>query len=293
MDQSATPGEFHLSAIGAVRGDGKATPASPRNSGELRIRRISGATTRPITDDERPIPVLRNADGAPTARTALAPARVVPRSRSAVLNRVINVTMAAIAIIVLAPVFIIVALLVRLTSPGPILYTQTRVGIDRRSRRALALYDRRARDAGGSVFTIYKFRSMYVDAERGSGAVWAKPDDPRATPVGRVLRKTRLDELPQLFNVLKGDMNIVGPRPERPTIVAQLRKDISEYALRHRAKPGITGLAQINHAYDQSLDDVRQKIRYDLEYLRRQSVAEDVRIMLKTVPVMLFKRGGW
>lgn len=205
----------------------------------------------------------------------------------------INVFIAAIAIVVLAPVFIIVALLVRLTSPGPILYTQTRVGIDRRSRRALALYDRRARDAGGSVFTIYKFRSMYVDAERGSGAVWAKPDDPRATPLGRILRKTRLDELPQLFNVLKGDMNIVGPRPERPTIVAQLRKDISEYALRHRAKPGITGLAQINHAYDQSLDDVRQKVRYDLEYLRRQSVAEDVRIMLKTVPVMLFKRGGW
>jgi lipopolysaccharide/colanic/teichoic acid biosynthesis glycosyltransferase len=188
---------------------------------------------------------------------------------------------------------VLVAISVRLTSPGPVLYTQTRVGIDRRSRRALALYDRRARDAGGCVFTIYKFRSMYVNAEHMSGAVWATPNDPRATPVGRVLRKTRLDELPQLFNVLKGDMNIVGPRPERPTIVAQLRKDISEYSLRHRAKPGITGLAQINHAYDRSLDDVRQKVRYDLEYLRRQSVAEDVRIMLKTLPVMLFKRGGW
>jgi lipopolysaccharide/colanic/teichoic acid biosynthesis glycosyltransferase len=248
-----------------------------------------------LAEDERSIPVQRNADGVTASRIsgAFAAARVVPRSRSAIANRVLNFTIALVAIIVLAPVFIIVALLVRLTSPGPILYTQTRVGIDRRSRRALALYDRRARDAGGSVFTMYKFRSMRVDAEGVSGAVWAKPNDPRATSVGRILRKTRLDELPQLFNVLKGDMNIVGPRPERPTIVAQLRKDISEYGLRHRAKPGITGLAQINHAYDQSLDDVRQKIRYDLEYLRRQSVAEDVRIMLKTVPVMLFKRGGW
>ncbi len=288
------PGDFHLSAIGAIRGEAKpAATAQARISGELRIRRTSGGVARALGDDERPIPVLRNADGLVPSRTSGAISRVVPRSRSAVANRIVNVMIAVVAIIVLAPVFVIVALLVRLTSPGPILYTQTRVGIDRRSRRALALYDRRARDAGGSVFTIYKFRSMNVDAERVSGVVWAKPDDPRATPVGRFLRKTRLDELPQLFNVLKGDMNIVGPRPERPTIVAQLRKDISEYGLRHRAKPGITGLAQINHAYDQSLDDVRQKIRYDLEYLRRQSVAEDVRIMLKTVPVMLFKRGGW
>jgi len=291
MDQSLPPGEFHLSAAGAIRGDVKAP--SPRVSGELRIRRTSNGASRALGDDERPIPVLRNADGPSTGRTSGTTGRIVPRSRSAIANRVVNVTLAILAIIVLAPVFVIVALLVRLTSPGPILYTQTRVGIDRRSRRALALYDRRARDAGGSVFTIYKFRSMYVDAERASGVVWAKPDDPRVTPVGRFLRKMRLDELPQLFNVLKGDMNIVGPRPERPSIVAQLRKDISEYGLRHRAKPGITGLAQISHAYDQSLDDVRQKIRYDLEYLRRQSVAEDVRIMLKTVPVMLFKRGGW
>jgi lipopolysaccharide/colanic/teichoic acid biosynthesis glycosyltransferase len=288
-------------SLGAVRADLPGASSSPprisgersaaRSSGELRIPRTSGGG-RVVADDERSIPVLRNADGISASRISGA-FRVVPRSRSAVANRVLNFTLALIAIIVLAPVFVIVALLVRFTSPGPILYTQTRVGIDRRSRRALALYDRRARDAGGAVFTMYKFRSMHVDAERMSGAVWAKPNDPRATPVGRILRRTRLDELPQLFNVLKGDMNIVGPRPERPTIVAQLRKDISEYGLRHRAKPGITGLAQINNAYDQSLDDVRQKVRYDLEYLRRQSVAEDVRIMLKTVPVMLFKRGGW
>ena len=216
-----------------------------------------------------------------------------PRTRSEIANRVLNVALALTAIIVLAPVFVLVALLVRLTSPGPILYDQARVGLDRRSRRVLAIYDRRARDAGGCVFTMYKFRSMRFDAEQTSGAVWATPNDPRVTPVGRLLRATRLDELPQLFNVLRGDMNIVGPRPERPSIVAQLRGDISGYGQRHRAKPGITGLAQISQSYDQTLDDVRQKVRYDLEYLRRQSLIEDVRIMLKTVPVMLFKRGGW
>ena len=265
-----------------------------RPSGETRIPRNSGGI-RVVNEGERPIPVLRHADGASPARISAAHAaqRMVPRSRSEIASRALNIVLAAVGIVLLAPLFVLVAVLVRLTSPGPILYTQTRVGIDRRSRRALALYDRRARDAGGCVFTIYKFRSMYVDAERLSGAVWATPNDPRVTPVGRVLRKTRLDELPQLFNVVKGDMNIVGPRPERPTIVAQLRQDISDYPLRHRAKPGITGLAQINHSYDRSLEDVRQKVHYDLEYLRRQSVAEDVRIMLKTVPVMLFKRGGW
>jgi lipopolysaccharide/colanic/teichoic acid biosynthesis glycosyltransferase len=188
---------------------------------------------------------------------------------------------------------LLVSLAVLLTSRGPILYTQERVGIDRRARRAVALYDRRQRDDGGSVFTIYKFRSMRVDAEQNSGPIWATPNDPRVTPIGQFLRKSRLDELPQLFNVVRGDMNIVGPRPERPSIFAKLRNDISGYRLRQRAKPGITGLAQINNAYDQTLDDVRSKVRYDLEYLGRQSVVEDVRIMLRTVPVMLFKRGGW
>ena len=134
---------------------------------------------------------------------------------------------------------------------------------------------------------------MHVDAERHSGAVWAQQQDPRVTPVGRVLRQYRLDELPQLFNVLRGEMNIVGPRPERPTIFAELRSHIAEYPLRQRAKPGITGLAQINHHYDRSLDDVRTKVRYDLEYIRRQSLREDLRIMLKTIPVILLRRGGW
>ena len=119
-----------------------------------------------------------------------------------------------------------------------------------------------------------------------SGAVWATQNDPRVTPVGRFLRQYRLDEIPQLLNVLRGEMNIVGPRPERPTIFAELREHITEYPLRQRAKPGITGLAQINHHYDRSLDDVRTKVRFDLEYIRRRSLGEDLRIMLKTVPVV-------
>jgi lipopolysaccharide/colanic/teichoic acid biosynthesis glycosyltransferase len=152
---------------------------------------------------------------------------------------------------------------------------------------------RREQNSGGQLFTIYKFRTMRVDAENGSGAVWAQQQDPRVTPIGGFLRQYRLDELPQLLNVLKGEMNIVGPRPERPTIFAELREHIAEYPLRQRARPGITGLAQINHHYDRSLEDVRTKVHYDLEYIRRQSVAEDLRIMAKTVPVILWRRGGW
>jgi lipopolysaccharide/colanic/teichoic acid biosynthesis glycosyltransferase len=174
-----------------------------------------------------------------------------------------------------------------------VLYTQERVGLDRRNGGRDASQPQRRRDLGGQPFTIYKFRTMRVDAERESGAVWAAQDDPRVTPVGRLLRQYRLDEIPQLLNVLRGEMNIVGPRPERPTIFAELREHIAEYPLRQRAKPGITGLAQINHHYDRSLDDVRTKVSFDLEYIRRQSLREDLRIMLKTLPVVLFRRGGW
>jgi lipopolysaccharide/colanic/teichoic acid biosynthesis glycosyltransferase len=208
-------------------------------------------------------------------------------------RRLVNLLLALIAVIVTLPVMLLVALLVRLTSRGPVLYTQVRIGLDRREPVLGNQNHRRGRDLGGQPFTIYKFRTMWVDAEHASGAVWAQQRDPRVTPIGRFLRQYRLDELPQLFNVLNGEMNIVGPRPERPSIFAELREHIAEYPLRQRAKPGITGLAQINHHYDRSLEDVRTKVHYDLEYIRRQSVAEDFRIMLKTVPVILLRRGGW
>jgi lipopolysaccharide/colanic/teichoic acid biosynthesis glycosyltransferase len=208
-------------------------------------------------------------------------------------TRALNFVLALLAIVSLLPVFVLLGVLIKLTSRGPVFYLQERVGLDRRSPGPGPHNHRRSHDLGGAPFTIYKFRTMHVDAERQSGAVWAQQADPRVTAVGRVLRQYRLDELPQLLNVLKGEMNIVGPRPERPTIFAELRSHIAEYPLRQRAKPGITGLAQINHHYDRSLDDVRTKVSYDLEYIRRQSLREDLRIMLKTIPVILLRRGGW
>ncbi|MEW5918151.1 MAG: sugar transferase [Gemmatimonadota bacterium] len=218
---------------------------------------------------------------------------VVPRQRSDKFNRALNVTLATIGLLVTLPLLILIGILIKATSRGPILYAQTRVGLDRRWRRTLAMHDRRVRDLGGAVFTIYKFRTMRVDAEAKSGAVWAKENDPRVTPLGRYLRILRLDELPQLWNILRGDMNIVGPRPERPSIVARLQRDIAQYGCRHRVRPGLTGLAQINQQYDACLDDVRTKVRFDLDYLRKQSLLLDVQIMLRTVPSVLLKYRGW
>jgi lipopolysaccharide/colanic/teichoic acid biosynthesis glycosyltransferase len=204
-----------------------------------------------------------------------------------------NIALASIGLVVAAPVMLVFGVLVKLTSPGPIFYTQARVGLDRRrGSKASNAYDRRTRDIGGRPFMILKFRTMRTDAEK-NGAVWAVKKDTRVTTVGRIMRKYRIDEFPQLLNVVRGDMNIVGPRPERPSIFSRLCDDIAEYPLRQRARPGITGWAQVNQAYDTSLDDVRSKVRYDLEYLDRQGVAEDLMIMARTLPVMIFRRGGW
>ena len=260
-----------------------------RANGEARAR-----VSTPVVELATAIEPVRDADRARPAVDAVdVVEEVIPRERSELAARVMNLVLATVALVVLSPLLLLVALAVKLTSRGPIFYMQTRVGLDRRWNRTHAMYDRRTQDLGGSVFTIYKFRSMYVNAERNGAAVWATQQDSRVTPVGRVIRQFRLDELPQLINVIKGDMNIVGPRPERPSIFVRLREDIAEYPMRQRAKPGITGWAQINQSYDSCTEDVRKKVRYDLEYLRRQSVAEDVRIMAKTIPVMLFKKGGW
>ena len=227
------------------------------------------------------------------ADRAIAHVEIVPRDRSEALCRAMNFTIAAIGLIVALPICVIIAILIKFTSKGPILYAQTRVGIDRRWRATLALRERRTEDLGGQVFTIYKFRTMRVDAERHSGAVWARENDPRVTWFGRYLRIMRLDELPQLWNVLRGDMNVVGPRPERPSFVARLREIIPEYQFRHRVKPGLTGLAQINQSYDSNLEDVRSKVRYDLQYICQRGVWLDVRIMFRTVPAILLRYRGW
>lgn len=215
---------------------------------------------------------------------------VFPAERSELACRIVNVTIALVAFVVMLPVMLLIALAIRLTSRGPVFYSQERIGVDRRFGQMQA-YDRRGIDHGGLPFKMYKFRTMRVDAEADGKAVWAQKHDPRITSFGRLLRKSRLDELPQLWNVIRGDMNIVGPRPERPTIFAQLREEIPRYAQRQRVKPGITGWAQINQEYDSCLADVQSKVKLDLQYVQRQSLAHDVAIMSMTLPVMLLRKG--
>lgn len=224
---------------------------------------------------------LRRSDGVPGVGRVLDSERVC---------RALSFTVAAVAITLTAPLMLLIAVLVKATSRGPILFAQPRIGVDRRAR-GVGGNRRRAIDFGGRPFRIYKFRTMHAAASEEQR--WARPDDPRVTGVGRILRKYRLDELPQLFNVLRGDMNIVGPRPEQPGIFAELRGRIDGYEARQRVPPGITGWAQINQHYDRSVEDVKRKVAYDLEYIRRRTPMEDVRIMVRTLPVVLFQRGAW
>lgn len=213
--------------------------------------------------------------------------------RSDDARRILNVMVAAVGLVLSLPLMLLVAALIKLTSRGPACYTQTRVGLDRRALSPASGNARRHRDLGGKPFTIYKFRTMYAERCDAAGQVWAQRDDPRVTPIGHVLRRYRLDELPQLINVLLGDMNIVGPRPEQTEIFAHLRTQIRNYHERQRVLPGITGWAQTNHCYDRTLEDVRHKLALDLAYLNRRSVLEDLKIMARTVPVMVGKRGAW
>jgi sugar transferase (PEP-CTERM system associated) len=197
-----------------------------------------------------------------------------PRPGILLLQAGYNLVLALIGTILLAPLMLVAALCVKLSSKGPVLYRQTRVGLD------------------DKPFTLYKFRSMYADAEAKTGAVWATKDDPRITPMGRVLRRSRLDELPQFFNVLKGDMAIVGPRPERPEFVKTLSERIPYYRQRHCVKPGITGWAQINYKYGDTIEDTIAKLEYDLYYIKNVSLSLDVYIVFHTLKTMLLSRGS-
>ncbi len=248
--------------------------------------RVAGRAETLVTAISTPAPAPDTDHQEPTSAFA-------PRARSEIACRLLNVTVALALIIVTLPLTLLAALFIKLSSPGPVFYTQTRVGLDRRWNRTRALYERRREDLGGEQFTIIKFRSMRVDAEVGGLAVWATQDDDRVTTVGRFLRATRIDELPQLINVLRGEMNVVGPRPERPSIFVRLREDIQLFPVRQRVKPGITGWAQINRSYDTDIEGVREKLRLDIEYLRSQSLMTDFGILVKTVPVVVFRRGGW
>jgi sugar transferase (PEP-CTERM system associated) len=190
------------------------------------------------------------------------------------VRRAIDVLASGALLLFTAPLLLLVALAVRADSPGPIIYRQERVGLR------------------GRIFRIYKFRSMVDDAERNGVAVFATERDPRVTRVGRWIRLTRLDELPQLFNVLKGDMSLIGPRPERPNFVAELCGSIPFYNERHRLRPGITGWAQINYHYASTPEDNRLKTEYDLYYLKNRSLFLDVMILLHTVRIVVFREGA-
>jgi lipopolysaccharide/colanic/teichoic acid biosynthesis glycosyltransferase len=192
---------------------------------------------------------------------------------AATAKRLVDFTLALLGLLVAWPVMLAVALAVRLDSPGPVLFKQERTG------------------QRGRPFTLCKFRSMRTDAEKLTGPVWATENDPRVTKIGRFLRKTRLDELPQLFNILSGSMSLVGPRPERPHFVAELAHKIPYFNQRHIAKPGLTGWAQINYPYGNTVEDALQKLQYDLFYIKYQSLLFDLSILFNTVKTVLLRKG--
>jgi len=190
------------------------------------------------------------------------------------IKRFIDVTASLLVLILGAPVWLATVVAIKLTSPGPAVYKQERVG------------------QYGKPFIMLKFRSMYRDAEKKTGPQWAAKKDPRITPVGRFIRKTRLDEIPQFINVLRGDMSLVGPRPERAFFIEQLKNEIPWYMRRLKMKPGITGWAQVKHKYDSSIEDVKQKVMFDLYYFENMSIKLDVKIMLHTLLVVFTGKGA-
>ena len=191
-----------------------------------------------------------------------------------ICKRATDIFLAGTGMIVAIPLMPLIVALIMIDSPGPVLFRQVRVG-------------ERERD-----FVIFKFRTMRPDAETETGAVWSQQDDPRVTMIGRFLRKSRLDEIPQLFNVLKGEMSFIGPRPERPEFVMKLKEEIPYYSERHFVKPGLTGWAQVRYPYGASVEDAVEKLRYDLYYIKNLSLFLDLLIVLETAKVVVFGRGG-
>jgi exopolysaccharide biosynthesis polyprenyl glycosylphosphotransferase len=191
-----------------------------------------------------------------------------------IYKRLASIVASIIGLLLSLPLLPFVALAIKLTSPGSLFYKQKRVGQD------------------GTIFYCYKFRTMRADAEADTGATWATDDDPRITRVGGFLRVARLDEIPQLWNVLRGDMSLVGPRPERPEFVNGLTREIPLYYLRHAIRPGITGWAQIRYRYGSSVEDAKEKLRYDLFYIKNMAPGLDLLIFLQTIKIILLGRGA-
>jgi len=218
------------------------------------------------------------------------------------VKRFADLLISPICLVIFSPFFLIAAILIRLDSPGPIIYRQVRIGQNRRgsNRRRLNFQvgtnrrngDRRKYNMLGKPFYIYKFRTMVNGAEKGTGPIWARQRDCRITKVGGVLRKKRLDELPQLLNVFMGHMSLVGPRPERHHFIKHFSTHIENYEQRFYLRPGITGLAQVSTGYDSSVESVKVKTKYDLQYIRHWHMTEDLIIVLKTFAIMLNGKGA-
>ena len=190
-------------------------------------------------------------------------------------KRFIDILVSFVLLVISSPITISTAIAIKIDSKGPIFYKQERSGLN------------------GEPFNVLKFRSMVNDAESKSGPVWSQKGDPRITKVGKFIRKVRIDELPQIWNVLKGEMSLVGPRPERPYFVEQLSKEIPLYKRRLRVRPGVTGWAQVKHKYDETIEDVKQKLKYDLFYIENMSIRMDLKILFRTVFVVLFGKGHY
>jgi lipopolysaccharide/colanic/teichoic acid biosynthesis glycosyltransferase len=241
--------------------------------------------------------------GAVGTSAATDPTRVEVLNGYGVWKRAADVALGLGGLIAFSPFMLLAAALVKLTSPGPVFFSQDRVGVDRRSgdRRfgpngyhgaERRQFDRRGRARFGKPFKMYKFRSM-VDGAESNGPKWTAVDDPRVTRVGRILRKTRIDETPQFLNVLRGDMSFVGPRPERDNFYNEISKEIPEFSRRLRVKPGLTGLAQVNVGYCNNVSQMRSKLEHDLEYLRTVGPATDAKILVRTISVVVTGRGAF
>ncbi len=198
----------------------------------------------------------------------------VARRRFQQFKRAFDLIASSVGLVLVSPLIAFTAVLIKIVSPGPVFFKQERVGYK------------------GRIFDIYKIRTMKVDAEKDTGPIWARENDSRLIKFGKLIRRLHIDELPQLLNVLRGDMSIVGPRPERPVFVEKLSGEISDYRKRINVKPGITGLAQVRHKYDETIKDVRKKVKYDLLYIREMCFMVDLRILLRTVMVAALGKGA-
>jgi lipopolysaccharide/colanic/teichoic acid biosynthesis glycosyltransferase len=220
------------------------------------------------------------------------------------IKRAFDIVVASAALLALAPLILLVSILIKLESPGAAFYTQERIGLNRRRRDRRAgqgngfdgtdrrrSTDRRKNIHAGRPFHIYKLRTMRNDAE-SAGPSLSSRNDPRITRIGKLLRRTRIDEIPQFINVLKGDMSIVGPRPERSFYINQVRRDVPEFPVRLRVKPGITGLAQVENGYTETVEEMTGKLYYDLQYISRLSLIQEFKILFKTISVVITGKGA-